>query len=458
TWAGELDVVIDGARVPLRITHSTTSLPTEQGGFSLRVDADFTAPLTLDRAAPHTLTFANRTYAGRFGWNEIAVTTAAPWKAFDTNAFDTSLTAGLTEALQNLPATGPLQERTVHLQLAAGALPAGAVALGPRDGMANPASSATNAAPAADAGWLQTQTRRLVDLVAQRDPPLSITLLALLAAMLLGAVHAFSPGHGKTVVGAYLIGSRATARHAMFLGATVTITHTLGVFALGFATLLAANSVVPERLIPILSVLSGLLVLGMGVVLLVQRWPRRAVTPLTPMNTRSLVLSSARLRAAAPEGRPIGGALIARMSGYSPATLGHAHAGGGQHNHADGGHSHGGRWHTHLPPTNDDVSWRSLLALGVSGGLVPCPSALVILLAAVALNKTAYGLLLVLAFSAGLALTLMLVGLVFLYARHRLPSGMSNARWVRWLPMASAVAIVGVGALLCYAALTTIPA
>ena len=350
-WADELDVTVDGKRISLRVTRSTTSLPSEQGGFSLRIDADFEAPLPLDRAATHTLTFANRTYNGRFGWNEIAVTAAPPWKAFDTNAFDTSLTGGLTEALQNLPASGPLQERSVRLRFSDAALPAGAVALGPRDsaaigigtisrdgvanpvatalrdGAANPGAAATRdsaanrvattprdtaALPVAAASseppdtnsvWLQRQTRRLVDLVAQRDPPLAITLLALLAATLLGAVHAFSPGHGKTVVGAYLIGSRATARHAMFLGATVTITHTLGVFALGFATLVAANSVAPERIIPLLSVLSGLLVLGMGIVLLVQRWPRRSgsgsAERATP-DARSLALSSAHLRAWTP--------------------------------------------------------------------------------------------------------------------------------------------------------------
>ena len=87
----------------------------------------------------------------------------------------------------------------------------------------------------------------------------------------MGAVHALSPGHGKTIVGAYLIGSRGTPRHALFLGLTVTITHTLGVFALGFATLYASRYVVPERLFPILSLISAALVLVMGIVLLIQR-------------------------------------------------------------------------------------------------------------------------------------------------------------------------------------------
>lgn len=111
--------------------------------------------------------------------------------------------------------------------------------------------------------------------------------------------------------------------------------------------------------------------------------------------------------------------------------------------------------HSHLPPgaAGDAVTWRSLLALGISGGLVPCPSALVLLLAAVALNKTAYGLLLVVAFSIGLALTLIAVGLAFLYARNRLPKPSATARWPRLLPALSAAAIAIIGALLCYGAL-----
>lgn len=101
----------------------------------------------------------------------------------------------------------------------------------------------------------------------------------------------------------------------------------------------------------------------------------------------------------------------------------------------------------------EGVTWRSLLALGISGGLVPCPSALVLLLAAVALNKTAYGLLLVLAFSAGLAATLTAVGVAFLYARDRFAGRATGARWPRLLSAASAGAITLVGALMCYAAI-----
>jgi len=115
--------------------------------------------------------------------------------------------------------------------------------------------------------------------------------------------------------------------------------------------------------------------------------------------------------------------------------------------------------HSHMPPgaSGETVTWRGLLALGIAGGLVPCPSAMVLLLAAVALNKTAYGLLLVLAFSVGLATTLTAVGLAFLYARNRIRSPTSLGRWPQFLPVLSALAITLVGALLCYGAVTGTP-
>ena len=122
-------------------------------------------------------------------------------------------------------------------------------------------------------------------------------------------------------------------------------------------------------------------------------------------------------------------------------------------------HSHGGSVHSHMPPgaSGEKVTWRNLVALGVSGGLVPCPSAMVLLLAAIALNKTAYGLLLVIAFSLGLAATLTAVGLAFLYARNRIGAIRSGAPWQRWVPVASAGVITVVGAAMCYGALVAAP-
>jgi nickel/cobalt exporter len=223
----------------------------------------------------------------------------------------------------------------------------------------------------------------------------------------------------------------------------VTVTHTVGVFALGFATLYASRFIVPERLFPMLSLISALLVLGMGIALLVQRSraARRALGASGPGPgpgpATAMVFHPAEPAADGPRLRH--DFILAHRHAHSEGTL----------------HTHGGKMHSHLPPGDggERVSWRSLLALGVSGGLVPCPSALVLLLAAVALNKTAYGMLLVLSFSVGHAITLTVVGLAFLYARNRIRQPAAGARWPHLLPMLSAVTITVVGLTLCFSAL-----
>jgi ABC-type nickel/cobalt efflux system permease component RcnA len=460
-FARALEVRVDGAPVPLRAVGWHTSLPTEQGGFSLRVDVDFSGSPAPSAANVRRLEFSNHNYAGRIGWNEIVVQ-AVGLAIFDTDAHSSSLTDGLNDALTRLPEAGPLDERSVSLRFSAGTAPAGATLIAPRAGLtaaAQPTGTAGTAgtpgtaavpgpaglsvpatipakqiggsaragAGAGSAGWesiwISQKTRELIEAISAPRLKPGVVILALLAAMLLGAVHALSPGHGKTVVGAYLIGSRGTPRHAMFLGLTVTATHTLGVFVLGFATLYASQFIVPERLFPILSLISALLVLVMGTLLLVQRVrPARPVfTPVATQPARSLIMQPS------VSGRE-GGALM---------------------------HSHGGPMHSHAPPgaAGEKITWRSLATLGISGGLVPCPSAMVLLLAAVALNKTGFGMVLVVAFSGGLAITLTAVGLLFLYARNRLPDSAGAARWKRVLPILSACAIVAVGVALSYGAL-----
>src|SRR5205085_11155238 len=254
----------------------------------------------------------------------------------------------------------PLDERTAQLSFTTGPLPVHARPLVARDGRkVEP--------PARD---------RLAELIAVPELTVGIALVGLLLAAVLGGFHAMSPGHGKTIVAAYLVGSRGTAKHAVFLGLTVTITHTAGVFALGLITLFAAQYVVPERLYPILSLISGAIVVIIGLSLFIKR-----------------------LNAAL-------GFVAHEHEHESEHT--HSH----DHTHE---HTHDGHTHTHLPPGADGrrVTWRSLLALGISGGLLPCPSALVVLLSAISLHRVGYGLLLVVAFSFGLACTLTGVGLLF---------------------------------------------
>jgi nickel/cobalt transporter (NicO) family protein len=425
--ADGLELMVDGVRVPLHASRWASSLPTEQGGFSLRIDVDFAAQLpALSQDAQRAVKLANTNYSGQIGWHEMVVQAQDGISVFDTDAFSTSATNDLTDALQSLPASGPLDERSVHMLLAQGGVPAGMRAIHSR----SPSDGAPDALGASESAWITQKTRQLVQAISKPKLEPQVAFWTLLAALILGSVHALSPGHGKTVVGAYLIGSRGTPRHALFLGITVTITHTIGVFVLGFATLYASRFIVPERLFPILSLISAVLILGMGLILLVQRG-------------RATVRTLRHSRVSAP-------IFFAVQS--APALLyAQTHSTAVMHSHG------GGPMHSHLPPGADGekVSWKSLLTLGISGGLVPCPSAMVLLLAAIALNKTAYGMILVLVFSLGLAITLTAVGLVFLYARNRFSERQSRSAWLKLMPVFSAAAITLVGTLLFVSALRT---
>ena len=194
-----------------------------------------------------------------------------------------------------------------------------------------------------------------------------------------------SPGHGKTIVAAYLVGQRGTPRQAALLGLIVTATHTVGVFSLGLVTLALSQFVVPDHLYPWLNLTSGLLVVGIGASVLTARW-RHAC----------------------------------------------AHSQGHEHHH----HHHG-----------DDPApaFRSLLAVGISGGLLPCPSALVVLLAAISLHRIAFGLLLIVAFSAGLALAITGVGLVAVLAKRAFARASFDGVVLRVLPALSAGVILLAG-------------
>lgn len=203
-------------------------------------------------------------------------------------------------------------------------------------------------------------------------------------ALIAGAGHALSPGHGKTMVAAYLVGSRGTPQEAILLGLVTTLTHTISVFALGILALLLSKYMLPEQLYPFLSLLSGLMVCGVGF------W------------------------------------LLDRY--LSPAP---------KHHH-----------HIHNNPSDPRVTLQSLLTLGIAGGLAPCPSALVLLLSAIALHQTAYGLLLVCAFSFGLAVVLVSIGLVVIYAHHWLKRFSWAQPFQHYLPILSALTVIAVGSLL----------
>ncbi len=225
---------------------------------------------------------------------------------------------------------------------------------------------------------------RLLTLLRQEMTP-QLLWIALVTALFLGGAHALSPGHGKALVAAYLVGSHGTVRHAIALGGVVTATHIASVVVLGLVGLLLAQYIVPEYYTPFISLGSGLIIVGIGIWLLVRR------------------------------------------------LLPHRH-----HHH----HHHG--------KPQEAPSWRELVVLGISGGIVPCPTATVVMLTAIAIGRVGLGFLLIAAFSVGLALVLTTVGLLTVRARRfalRLPR---SEQLLRWLPVASACVVTLLGLLVIY--------
>ncbi|HEX6623163.1 MAG TPA: sulfite exporter TauE/SafE family protein, partial [Pyrinomonadaceae bacterium] len=400
--------------------------------------------------AARALRCEDTNHGGRVGWHEIEVRPGPGVAVFDSSAYGSGATDELNRYPENTSGAA-LNERAAALSFTRGAAPAGSAPLLDRDGQA-----------------VKTAARdRFAELIELPELTPGVALLALLAAAALGGLHALSPGHGKAVVGAYLVGSRGTARHAAFLGLTVTITHTSSVFALGLVTLFASQYVLPEQILPVLSLVSGAIVLALGLGLFVRRLraalgasghhhhghdhshPHPPAHPHDQEHDHAHAHQHDHTHAHSHEHEH-------EHDGAHRHEHGHVHSHRGHAGEAAHVHSHGGRAHSHLPPGADDapVTWRSLLALGVSGGLLPCPSALVVMLAAIATGRVAFGLLLIVAFSLGLAAVLTGIGLIFVYAgRWMKKTALGAGRLARVLPVVSAFVIACVGLALCYEAL-----
>jgi len=395
TLATQLVLRLNGQVQPWTLETSDLTFPEGQAGLpTLRLVTRWSTPL----AARQTLgqaVYQDESYADHLGWQEIVVQATAGAKLTESSASAVDVSQELrTYPDDLLQAPLVVNQATFHF------IP-GAVS---KETTATTANAAAVNAPER-AGRPADPFAELIQVTTLS--PLAI-LLALLAAFGWGAAHAFSPGHGKTIVGAYLVGSRGTVRHALFLGLTTTVTHTAGVFALGFVTLFAAQFILPEKLYPWLSMVSGVLVVIIGAVMIKDR-------------------------------------LQSFLSGHD-----HHHHHHHEHNHDHmHDHDHGHHHHHHLPSGTDGapVTWRSLLALGVSGGLLPCPSALVLMLGAISLQRVGFGLALIVMFSLGLASVLTAIGVVLVYASkffQRLPEG---GPLFRFVPVASAlfITVVGVG-------------
>lgn len=412
---------------PLEIRAESREIKSETGAGNLptlKVFWNLAADLP-DINSVNQVKFENKNYAERLGWNEIVVNRASGINIFNSTAFG----SGVTEELKSYPQEtldAPLREHAAEFSFTTGAIPENAKLLQNRDG------HATAAAQPKD---------RLAELLELKEITPAIAFFGLLLAFGLGAMHAMSPGHGKTVVGAYLVGSRGTLKHAAFLGATVTITHTLGVFALGLITLFASNYILPEKIMPFLSFVSGLLVFFIGVSLFKNRL----------FGALGWQTSGGHHHHGHDHSHEHGHTHHHGEHSHDGHT--HSHGEHHSHNHDAFTHTHDGHTHSHLPP--EEISWRSLLGLGISGGLLPCPSALVLMLSAISLGRVGYGLVLTLVFSLGLAATLTAVGLIFLYIGKAFGgSKLGENRFVKTVPVLSAFVIACLGAVICYQSLS----
>jgi len=278
-----------------------------------------------------------------------------------------------------------------------------------------------NTAPAIVPGGVPDLPGELTSIIGAGDLSLPALFAALALAALVGAFHAATPGHGKTLMAAYLVGSRGTVRHALGLGLTVTISHTIGVLVLGGIVLVAGAALPSERLLPILGLVSGIVVTLLGIAFFVQRWKQR-------VHDR-------------------------QHEHKHGAEHDRGHDRGHDHDHdhaadeADGWHSHGLVRHTHLPDENGPLRRRNLIALGLVGGLVPSASAILILVGSIAAGRPAFGMALTIAFGAGMAAVLVGVGVLLVRARalvERLPSR-SLSRVLVYAPVATALVFVIVG-------------
>ena len=357
--ARSLVLRLDGRRAPLRVLERRAATRPGAGGLkTLRLDVVYAAEGTGTR-----LSFRDRSFAGRIGWREVVVRADEGAELRSASVPSTSESDGLRAYPADL-LSSPLDVTTATASF-------------------TPGHGAGLRPPLDDAAAAEHRGGGFEALVTRGDLSLGVILASLAIAAFWGAAHALTPGHGKAIVAGYLVGTRGRPLDAVLLGGIVTVTHTIGVFALGLVTLMLSSFVVPEMLYPWLTLVSGLLVVAVGA---------------------SVLWSRARKR---------------------------AHHHGHDHHHHDHGHEH--------------VDRRGLLGVGVAAGLLPCPSALVVLLSAIALHRVGFGLALILAFSVGLAATITSIGLVAVLAKRAFSRISLDGPLVRLLPAVSALVILVVG-------------
>jgi ABC-type nickel/cobalt efflux system permease component RcnA len=373
-----VSIEADGATVELSEVEARARLGKGSGGLPvLRVETTFTGLLP---EGAMTITYADGTSDGRVGWKEVTARAVGAQGIVRSDVPEDSPSEELRSYPNDL-LSGFLDVTEAEVVVSPGATGSGTPA-----GEPSPAD-----------GILGGIGDRFTSLV-EGDLSPGFLLAAIALSLGAGALHALGPGHGKTVMAAYLVGAEGRVRHAVLVGIAVSLMHTASVVILGLVTLWASSLFAPEDVYPWLSFASGVVVLGLGAWLLRSRLSRRA------------------------------------------------HDRHHEHGHAHGhSQSHDHTHHHHFATGGSSpLTWRGMSAVALSGGLLPSPSALVVLLGAVALHRVALGVTLVGAFSVGLAAALTVVGIVVLKARAFAARRLST-RAGALLPVLSAACLFAVG-------------
>jgi ABC-type nickel/cobalt efflux system permease component RcnA len=375
----------DGSLLPLSLDSSSFAYaPGAAGLATSRLSCSLSAPLP----SWSVLSVSNGYLPDRIGWNELTVSGSGV-------SVSSSLPASSpSDGLRSYPAdllSSPLNVRS------------GTIRIGSSASVASPAHPSASASR----GWTAGFERRLDSLVGSRSLTPLAGLLAVALSLVLGAAHAALPGHGKTVMAAYLAGRDGRPRDALAVGATVTLTHTGGVLVLGLA-LTGVASLAGERVLGILGIASGSLIALVGLFLLARSLRGHTVLASHP-HSHSLSGSHPHSHHGHPHphSHSHDGSAHAHShpAVHSPSEHGHSESGHSEHGHSEHGHSGRDRL--------------GMIGLGVAGGLVPSPTALLVLLGAVGFGRTLFGVGLVLAYGVGMAATLTAAGLLLVKVRSR---------------------------------------
>jgi ABC-type nickel/cobalt efflux system permease component RcnA len=424
--APSLHLSRDGASLVLAAGSAAASFAPGAGGLStLRLECGYAAALTAPITAATAIAFHDDSYAERIGWREIVAT--ARGTILDTHGLPTvSPSQKLTAYPADQIAT-PLDIRSAAIT----ARPDPAVAMSSTPPVAPPAAPAgpVAAAPSQAAAVPGGVAAELPSIFRATDLTAIVVLGSIGTAVAIGALHALTPGHGKTLMAAYLVGTRGTAVHAVGLGLSVAVSHTLGILVLALLVVGAGSALPPDVVYRVTPVIAGVSIVAIGGWMLVAEVRRRR-----------------------------GAAAHARAHEHD-----HDHDHDHEHEHDQGRagvHSHGGVRHSHLPDPGRTLTWRSLFVLGLAGGLIPSTSALIILLGAIAAGRPAFGLVLVMAFGIGMAAVMTGVGLAMIVARARLdrmPTGSSLGRLAAAAPLLASIAVLVLGSWLTWQAVAGAP-